>query len=77
MKYLLYYCFFILIVLIFAYINSMPKQEPFTPKIRAYYRPIVRRTRFAAEHFQNKVTEKFTGSLSSLSKSLGLDMNLL
>jgi len=77
MKYLLYYCFFILIVLIFAYINSMPTQEPFTPEVRAYYRPIVRTTRLAAEQFQNKVTEKFTGSLSSLSKSLGLGMNLL
>jgi hypothetical protein len=72
MKYLLYYCFFLLIVFMFAYINSIPKQEAFTSKIRAYYRPIIRRTRLASENFKNKVTENFTNSLSLLSKKLGL-----
>jgi len=71
MKYLLCYIFFILIILMFAYINSIPQQEPFTPKIKAYYRPIIRKTRVAAESFKNKVTNKITETFDSFSKSLG------
>lgn len=58
MNYLLYYCFFILIILFFAYINSISlSKEPFTPVIRRFYRPIIRHTRLAAEGFYNKTTD--------------------
>jgi hypothetical protein len=53
MKYLIYICFFLLIVVFFAYINSKPK-ESFTPVVRGFYRPIIRRTRLAAEGFYDK-----------------------
>jgi hypothetical protein len=45
----------------------MSEKESFTPNIRAYYRPIVRRTRLATESFKTKVTNSFEG----FSKSLG------
>jgi len=61
MKYLLYYLLFIVIVLCFAYINTMSDKESFTPNIRAYYRPMVRRTRLATESFKTKVTNTFEG----------------
>jgi hypothetical protein len=61
MKYLLYYLLFIVIILCFAYINTLPQQESFTPNVRAYYRPIVRRTRLATESFKTKVTNTFEG----------------
>ena len=67
MKYLLYYLFFIFIIITFAYLNTMSEKESFTPNIRAYYRPIVRRTRLATESFKTKVTNSFEG----FSKSLG------
>jgi hypothetical protein len=56
MKYLLYYCFFILIIFFFAYINSKPS-EAFTTMINGYYRPIIRTTRLAAEGFYNKAAD--------------------
>ena len=56
MKYLLYICFFALIVIFFAYINSKSK-ESFTPVVRGFYRPIIRRTRLAAEGFYNKTAD--------------------
>jgi hypothetical protein len=61
MKYLLYYLLFIVIVLCFAYINTMSEKESFTPNIRAYYRPMARRTRLATESFKTKVTNTFEG----------------
>ena len=61
MKYLLYYLLFIVIILSFAYINTIPQQESFTPNVRAYYRPIIRRTRLATESFKTKVTNTFEG----------------
>jgi hypothetical protein len=39
----------------------MSDKESFTPNIRAYYRPIVRRTRLATESFKTKVTNTFEG----------------
>jgi len=65
MKYLLYICFFLLVVLFFAYINSKSK-ESFTPKIRAFYRPIIRRTRLAAEGFYTKTTNQVNNFLVGL-----------
>jgi len=65
MKYLLYYCFFILIIFFFAYINSKPN-ESFTPMIRGYYRPIIRRTRLAAEGFYNNATDRVNESKRSV-----------
>lgn len=61
MKYLLYYLLFIVIVFYFAYINTMSEKESFTPNIRAYYRPIVRRTRLATESFKTKLNNSFEG----------------
>jgi hypothetical protein len=55
MKYLYYYCFFIFIILLFAYINSYSsKKESFTPEVRGFYRPIIRKTRLVAEGFYDK-----------------------
>jgi hypothetical protein len=75
MKYLLHYCFFILIVFVFAYINSRPKKEPFTSTIRGIYRPIIRRTRLAAEGFQEEIKKKYTESMDNLARSLGFTNN--
>lgn len=61
MKYLLYYLLFIVIVLCFAYINTMSEKESFTSNIRAYYRPMVRRTRLATESFKTKLNNSFEG----------------
>lgn len=55
MKYLYYYCFVIFIVLLFAYINSYSfKRESFTPAVRGFYRPIIRKSRLVAEGFYDK-----------------------
>jgi len=56
MKYLLYYCFLILIILFFAYINSKSK-ESFTSVINGFYRPIIRHTRLVGEGYNNKITD--------------------
>jgi len=75
MKYLLYNIFFILIVLIFAYINSIPKKEPFTPrinsKINAYYRPLIRRTRLATESFKDGIKNGLITTIDKLAEQLG------
>ena len=54
MKHIIYNCFLFLIILFFAYINSLHSVEHFTPKIRQIYRPIVRNTRLITENFYNK-----------------------
>ena len=54
MKYIIHYCFFIIIIVIFAYFNSLQKVEHFTPKMREMYRPYVRSARIAGEGFYNK-----------------------
>jgi hypothetical protein len=68
MKYLLYNCFFLLIVIIFAYINSLYTIENFTPKIRETYRPIVRRARIIGEGFYNKTSS----NISNLFRKFGI-----
>lgn len=51
MKYLIYYLFFIIIVVVFAYFNSLHDVENFTPKIRELYRPYIRNARIIGEGF--------------------------
>ena len=68
MKHLLYACFLFLIVCSFAFINSSPHVESFTPKIRAFYRPIMRNTRIAGEGFYNKTSS----SMSNLFRKFGI-----
>ena len=56
MKYLLYNCIFILIIIIFAYFNTkydekILQKEAFTPKMRELYRPYVRNARIISEGF--------------------------
>ena len=54
MKYFLYNCLFILIILAFSYYNTLNHVENFTPKIREMYRPYVRNIRVNSENFYNK-----------------------
>lgn len=54
MKYLLYYLFFLLITVTFAYFNSLNDVESFTPKIRELYRPYLRNARVIGEGFYNQ-----------------------
>jgi len=60
MKYLLYNCFFLLVIIIFAYVNSLHTIEKFTPKIREFYRPVIRRARVVGEGFYNKTSSNIT-----------------
>jgi hypothetical protein len=68
MKFFIYNCFLILIVIFFAYMNSIHSVENFTPKIRQVYRPIVRNTRLITEGFYNKVTS----NISNLFRKFGI-----
>jgi len=63
MKHILYSCFLILIVILFAYVNSMYSVEPFTPNIRELYRPIIRNTRLISEGFYNNTTSSVSNFL--------------
>ena len=54
MKHIIFNCFLFLIILFFAYTNSLHSVENFTPKIRQIYRPIIRNTRLVTENFCNK-----------------------
>lgn len=58
MKYFIYNCncLCFLIIIIFAYVNSLNDIENFTPNIRELYRPIIRNTRIISEGFYNKTT---------------------
>lgn len=68
MKYFLYNCFFIFIVIAFAYFNSLPNVENFTPGIKSLYRPIVRNARVASEGFYNKSSS----NISNLFRKFGI-----
>jgi len=72
MKYLFYYCFFILVILIFAYINSFYSFESFTPEIRGFYRPIVRNTRLTAEGFYERTHKNIQETFEGFYKGIGL-----
>jgi hypothetical protein len=66
MKYFINKYVFPVIVIIFILfiisplinINSNNIYEGFTPKIRAFYRPIVRKTRIVGEGFYNRTSSK-------------------
>ena len=68
MKYFIYNCFFIILIIIFAYINSLHNVESFTPKIREIYRPIVRNTRIIGEGFYNKTSS----NINNLFRKFGI-----
>ena len=68
MKYFIYNCIFLLIVLFFSYYNTLNHTENFTPKIRELYRPYVRSIRITGEDFYNKQTT----SISNFLKKFGL-----
>ena len=73
MKFFKQSVFFVLIVLVFAYINTQNiiQIETFTPKIRQMYRPIVRNTRVFGEGFYNKTTN----NISTLFRRYGIYNN--
>ena len=70
MKFFIYNCFFISVVIIFAYFNTLTSQqsytthghveEAFTPKFRELYRPYTRNIRQISEGFYNKHTSTFS-----------------
>ena len=68
MKYLIYYCFFSIIVLIFAYFNSLQDVENFTPKLREMYRPYVRNARI----FGEGIYDKQKNNISNLFRKFGI-----
>ena len=68
MKNLIYNCFLFLIIVIFAYINSLHTVESFTPKIKEMYRPYVRNARIIGEGFYNK----YNSNISNLFRKFGI-----
>ena len=68
MKHLIYNCFLFLIVIIFAYVNSLHTVESFTPKIKEMYRPYVRNARIIGEGFYNKSNS----NISNLFRKFGI-----
>jgi hypothetical protein len=60
MKYFLYNSILVIIILLFAYYNTVSSIEPFIPSIKGIYRPIVRNTRVIGEGFYNKTTSNIT-----------------
>ena len=68
MKNLIYNCFLFLIVLIFAYINSLHTEESISPKINEIYRPYVRNARIIGEGFYNKSNS----NISNLFRKFGI-----
>ena len=68
MKNLIYNCFLFLIIVIFAYINSLHTVESFTPKLKEMYRPYVRNARVIGEGFYNKSTS----NISNLFRKFGI-----
>ena len=68
MKHLIYNCFLFLIIVIFAYINSLHDVEEFTPRIKEMYRPYVRNARIIGEGFYNKSNS----NISNLFRKFGI-----
>ena len=76
MKYFIYNCFFIIIVLFFAYINTIQdvdnekekEKEAFTPKIRGLYRPYLRNARIISEGLYNN----HSTNISNLFRKIGI-----
>ena len=65
MKYFYYYLFFITIILIFSYINSMQigEKEEFTPSLKQMYRPYIRHGRVYGEKIYEQFITPFTNTL--------------
>ena len=68
MKYFVYYCFFIIVIVTFAYFNSLPDVEDFTSGIREVYRPYVRNIRILGEGFYSKQKN----NISNLFRKFGI-----
>ena len=68
MKNLIYNCFLFLIVLIFAYINSLHTVESFAPKMKEICRPYIRNARVIGEGFYNRTTS----DISNLFRKFGI-----
>ena len=68
MKHLIYNCFLLLIVIYFAYTSSLHSVDGFTPGIRAFYRPFVRKTRITGEGFYSRTST----NLSNLFRRFGI-----
>jgi preprotein translocase subunit SecG len=68
MKYFIYNCLFLVIILFFAYINTKSQQEAFTPKIRELYRPHVRNARIYSEGLYNN----HSANISNLFRKFGI-----
>jgi hypothetical protein len=68
MKNLIYNCFLFLIIVTFAYINSLHDVEEFTPRIKEMYRPYVRNARIIGEGFYNKSNS----NISNLFRKFGI-----
>jgi len=66
MKHLIYICFLLLIIIFFAYSNSIHNVEHFTPTIRQVYRPIVRNTRLISEGFYNNTASNISNLFRKL-----------
>ena len=64
----MYIWFLFFIVTLFAYFNSLPVVEKFTPTVRAFYRPIIRKTRIVGEGFYNKTSS----NISNLFRKFGI-----
>ena len=68
MKQLLYICLMLAIIISFAYFNTLQHVEQFTPKIREFYRPIMRNTRILGEGFYDKTSS----NISNLFRKFGI-----
>ena len=68
MKNLIYNCFLFLIVITFAYINSLHDVEEFSPRIKEMYRPYIRNARIIGEGFYNKTNS----NISNLFRKFGI-----
>ena len=68
MKYFIYNCLFIIIILFFAYVNTKDQQESFMPNIRELYKPYIRNARVISEGFY----EKQKSQVSNLFRKFGI-----
>jgi hypothetical protein len=68
MKYFIYNCLFLIIILLFAYINTKSQQEAFTPKINELYRPHIRNARI----FSEGVYDNNSANISNLFRKFGI-----
>jgi hypothetical protein len=69
MKYYLFYIFVLFFIInFFLYYITPHPIENFTPKIREFYRPIIRKTRLIGEGFYSKSSS----TISNLFRKLGL-----